>query len=206
MEEIKLLFLNSCIRREESRTLALCQYYIDEFAKALGDICVQVKELKLDEMDIPLQDYNLLKKREELIKRKDFKDPIFDYAREIISADYVVVGAPYWDWQFPATLKIFLERASVSGLTYIFDENNESHGNCMAGRAIYITTAGSFIRNLNFGYQYVKALFEIFGIPHTDFVSAEGLDLPGTYIDKVMEKAKTKLKSVAEESAVLYLG
>ena len=50
---------------------------------------------------------------------------MFDLAKQLISADHVVIGAPYWDLSFPARLKIYLERCSVDKLTFLYDENGK---------------------------------------------------------------------------------
>ena len=42
---------------------------------------------------------------------------MFDYANAMAQADMIVIAAPYWDMSFPASLKIFLEAASVVGIT-----------------------------------------------------------------------------------------
>ena len=43
---------------------------------------------------------------------------MFDPAHEVAQADLVVIGAPYWDLTFPAALKVYLEWASMLGITF----------------------------------------------------------------------------------------
>lgn len=200
MKEVNLLFLNSCVRGEDSRTQRLSEFFIHELKKKLEkeNAKVNIKEFKLWEMDIPMQTYEFLKKRDVLIKESAFNDDIFNYAREVIEADYVVVGAPYWDWQFPAVLKMFLERASVPGFTYDFKEDGTVEGKCKANEAFYITTAGGYIGNLNLGYDYVNELFKIFGIGKTEFIGVEALDIPETKIEKTLEDAEARLRDVVK--------
>ena len=124
----KLLFINSFIRGEASRTLELSRFYIDSFLreeKAAGRSWA-TEEICLDELfslgELKPLDQEELVLRDSLLAEKDFSHSMFDHAKKIISADHVVIGAPYWDLQFPAILKIYLERCSVSGLTFIYSK------------------------------------------------------------------------------------
>ena len=64
---------------------------------------------------------------------------------------------------------------------------------------MYITTSGSPIGDMNFGYEYVQGLCRLFGIPETYFASAEGLDIIGNDVLKIMEDAKVKITDIIKE-------
>ena len=49
---MKLLFVNACIRGEQSRTLELCRDYLNKFKKAKKDEDWVIEELDLGHMDI----------------------------------------------------------------------------------------------------------------------------------------------------------
>lgn len=198
----KLLFINSCVRGEASRTLELSRFYIDGFLAAekadgrrwnVEEVCLEELEgLKpLDSVELALRD--------SLLAAKDFGHSMFDHAKKIIAADHVVVGAPYWDLQFPALLKIYLERCSVTGLTFIYSKEGIPAGQCRADSLMYITTSGSPIGDMNFGYEYVQGLCRLFGIPKTYFASAEGLDIIGNDTAKIMADAKGKITDIIKE-------
>lgn len=193
----KLLFVNSCIRGEKSRTLKLAKLYIDKFlsSKAQAGESWALQEVDLNREKIQVQDAALLEKREDLIAEKAFEDPVFDYARQFIEADFILIAAPYWDWQFPALLKIYLERCSVSGLTYIFDEKGCSAGRCKSSKVVYITTAGGYMEGLNMGYDYLVELMKIFGIETTELIAAEGLDLAWNDCGEIMAAAMRDVES-----------
>lgn len=198
----KLLFVNACIRGEASRTLELSRFYIDGFIageKAAGRSW-ETEELCLDSLDDlrPL-DRAELSLRDRLLADRDFSHKMFVYAKKIIAADHVIIGAPYWDLQFPALLKIYLERCSVTGLTFIYNDEGIPKGQCRAESLMYITTSGSPIGNMNYGYDYIKGLCQLFGIPKTYFASAEGLDIIGNDAAKIMADAKVKITDVIKE-------
>lgn len=190
---MKVLFVNACVRSTDSRTYQLCKDYI---AKLPED--AQVVEVNLDEAGIKPLDKELLKRRDALLALKNFDDPMFSYAKQIMEADHVIIGAPYWDLSFPALLKIYLEQCSVTGLTYIYNEKGIPEGQCKAKSLSYITTSGGPIGDFNFGYDYIKGLCLLFGIPKTHFASAEALDVWGNDIDAIMAGAKEKITEIVK--------
>ena len=198
----KLLFVNACVRGKASRTLELSRFYIDGFIageKAAGRSW-ETEEICLDSLDDlrPL-DSTELALRDKLLAERDFSHSMFDHAKKIIAADHVLIGAPYWDLQFPALLKIYLERCSVTGLTFIYNDEGVPAGQCKAESLLYITTSGSPIGEMNFGYDYIKGLCQLFGIPKTYFASAEGLDIIGNDPTKIIADAKVKITDIIKE-------
>ena len=65
---------------------------------------------------------------------------------------------------------------------------------CKAKSLYYVTTAGGYIGENNFGFDYIKAVSSgFFGIEDVRFFSAEGLDIYGADIDDIMKKAKENI-------------
>ena len=168
MEEI--LFINACAR-QNSRTLDLAQSLLE---KIEGD----VQRLDLYETQLSPLDEQGIVFREQASKEHDFSDKVFDLAKQFAKADTIVIAAPYWDLLFPAILRTYLETVCVSGLTFSYSQEGCPVGLCKAKKAYYVTTAGGYIGENNFGYMYVKALFQqLFAIEQVEFISAEGLDI-----------------------------
>lgn len=188
-----LLFINACVRKDESRTLKLSKAYIDKFIERSKDE-YEVKNLELNDLNIKIQDRDELEKREKLIADGNFNDEMFDLAKEFMNADHVVIGAPFWDLQFPALLKIYLERISVTYLTFVYDEMGIPHGQCKAKEAAYVMTAGGYSEGMNYGYEYVKGLFtKLFSFDDVKLISAEGLDIFGNNPDEILREAIEKI-------------
>jgi len=195
---MKVLFVNACLRGEESRTLRLCRSYLAELAAVKEDI--EIEEVVLDELDIEVQSGDFIARRDIFLRAGDFSDPMFDLAKQLIAADHIVIGAPYWDLSFPARLKIYLERCSVDKLTFIYDEKGVPQGQCRAKDLTYITTAGGFIGDMNFGFDYVKGLCSfLFGIENFHFAAADGIDIIGMDVEKKMSEAKAQLAEIAKK-------
>ena len=184
----KLLFINACVR-SGSRTLELAK---DVLARLEGEVI----ELNLEKENIPPLNGRLLAKRDELLASKDYDDPMLRYARQFAEADTILIAAPYWDLIFPASVRIYFEAVTVTGVTFRYTPQGFPAGLCKAKRLIYVTTAGGPIF-ANFGFDYVKAMAQgFFGIEDCICIKAEGLDIVGADIDGIMAKAKNEIKKL----------
>lgn len=197
---MKLLFVNACIRGDKSRTLRLCKKYIDEFIEKNNEQQWEIEEINLDEENINPLDSKLLAKRDAMLAKRAFDDPVFKWANQIIEADYIVIGAPYWEFTFPAKLRIYIERCSVTGLTYVYGEDGIPKGKAKAKELVYITTSGGNIGSYNCGYDFMKAICALFGIEKTSFISAEGLDIVGNDVEQILTEAERKISQIISKS------
>lgn len=185
-----LLFVNACMRGKDSRTLALCERLLESIRQAnCQDMAFKIEEIRLSTENLIPLNYERLQRRNELLANGIYEDSMFDYANAMAQADMIVIGAPYWDMSFPATLKIFLEAASVVGITFTYAEDGTPVGLCRAQDMYYVTTSGGYIGECNFGFEYVDALCKLYGVEHSHFVSAQGLDLAGADVAAIMEQA-----------------
>lgn len=166
----EVLFINACVR-PQSRTLELALNLLE---KTEGEI----QRLDLYDTQLSPLDAQGIVFREQSAKEQDFSNEVFDLAKQFAKADTIVIAAPYWDLLFPAVLRTYLEVVCVSGLTFRYTQEGRPLGLCKAKKAYYVTTAGGFIGENNFGFMYVKALFQqLFGIEQVEFISKEGLDI-----------------------------
>lgn len=195
---MKVLFVNACMRGEKSRTLELCRDYLNKLQEAYPQ--AEVEEVDLTTLDIQVQDGAFIERRDVFLRAGDFSDEMFDLAKHLIAADHVVIGAPYWDLSFPAKLKMYLERCSVDKLTFIYDDQGVPHGQCRAKALTYITTAGGYIGDMNFGFDYVKGLCSmLFGIREFHFAAADGIDIIGVDVAARMAETKAKFTEILRE-------
>ena len=182
----QILFINACVR-PCSRTLELAETLLQRLN---GD----VQEANLQELALPALDLKGMEKRDQAAQKQDFSDPCFDEAKRFADADIVVVAAPYWDLMFPAALKTYLENVTVSGITFRYSEQGLPQSLCRAKELYYVTTAGGFIGQNDFGFSYVKALAQnFFGISEIHRYAAEGLDIFGADVDAILRKAKAEI-------------
>ncbi|MBQ7158371.1 MAG: NAD(P)H-dependent oxidoreductase [Treponema sp.] len=178
------LYINACVRKN-SRTNELARFVLAKHADA------DIQEVNLqDEQILPL-DEKTLRFRDDCISCGDFSDPIFSYARQFAQADEIVIAAPYWDLLFPASLRAYIERVCVVGVTFAYTETGVPKSLCKAKRLTYVTTAGGFIGERHLGFDYIQAVAtQFFGIRDVSMVKAEGLDIAGADVNAILERAR----------------
>ena len=179
------LFINSCVRKE-SRT--------ERIAKALLDrLGGTYEEVKLEIAGMQPLNGETLDERTALIERGDYSAPMFDAAKQFAAADVIVIAAPFWDYSFPALLKTYLENIYVTGIVSRYGSDGRPVGLCRAKKLYYVTTAGGpYVPT--FSYDCVKALAQIaFGIPETELIAAEMLDVDGFDAEQIVADTIAKL-------------
>lgn len=188
---MKLLFINACIRGEESRTLELCKEFIETMKKEWNDL--EIQTIDLNQETIVSLDKESLEQRNQWMEQGDWNQPEFQYAKDFSKADLILVGAPYWDMSFPSVLRNYVERISVNKITFQYVEAG-SEGLCKAQRMVYIGTAGGYIKGIHVGEEYMRQMCELYGIPEFDAYCLEGLDIWGTDVEEKLQEAKEDIK------------
>ena len=178
-----ILFINACVRKG-SRTKELADHLLKKKNEPY-------EEVYLNAVDFPVVDEDFLTRRDALIDRRDFSDPVFDLARQFAEAEEIVIAAPFWDLSFPAVLKQYFEQINVRGVTFYYTPEGVPAGLCRAKRLTYITTVGGDAFPEEYGAGYVRALAQdYYGIPEFKLIKATGLDLIGADIDAIMDSAR----------------
>ena len=178
------LYINACMRTG-SRTDRIARVLLQK----LGG---PYEEVKLSGAFAPLTEATL-SRRTALIEAGDYTDPMFDAAKQFAAADVIVIAAPFWDYSFPADLKVYFENIYVTGLVSRYGPNGMPVGLCRARKLYYVTTAGGpYVPT--FSYDWVKALAQIaFGIPETELIAAELLDVDGFDAEQIVADTIAKL-------------
>lgn len=182
-----MLVIDCCIREEESYTRKYYEAYLDKFAD--GD----VKIVKLAELSLQPLNRQLLTKRDELCEAGDFENDFFRLVRQFQSADEILIAAPYWDLAFPALLKVYLEWITVNGLTFGYGADGSCIGKCRAERLLYFSSCGGYTGGKNLGFEYVKELAAMLGIPRSFAYTIEGMDIDPSRRDVLLKEASDRL-------------
>lgn len=178
------LYVNACMRAG-SRTDRIARALLQKLGGAY-------EEVKLSGAFVPLTE-ETLNRRTALIETGDYSDPMFDAAKQYAAADVIVIAAPFWDYSFPADLKVYFENIYVTGLVSRYGPDGMPVGLCRAKKLYYVTTAGGpYVPT--FSYDWVKALAQFaFGIPETELISAEMLDVDGFDAEQIVADTIAKL-------------
>ena len=188
----RLLFVDACVRGERSRTLKLARRFLEAYRRAHPED--EIVERDLMEERLEPQYPEVLAERDALWEAGRLEEPMIAPARQFAAADKIVLAAPFWDLSYPAILKIYLERISVTNITFGYDESGRSVGLCRAEKLLFITTrGGDFSRPetswMESGAGHIRALCAMYGIPSFQLLCAEGLDDVRNDKDALMARA-----------------
>jgi len=192
----KVLFVDCCIRREDSRSKQLADHFIGEIVKT-GEY--EVETLCLMDENLSYFSEGFFLQREKLLAEGNLSHPRFRYAHQFAEADKIVIAAPFWDLSFPALLKVYIENLCVDSITFHTDEHG-LHGLCKADHMVFLTARGAFYTDtpLEQGSRYLEQMAGFFGIEKYDCVAAEGLDIGAWPVEELMDKAKAQATEVAK--------
>lgn len=180
----KLLFVNACVNRDTSRTQRLAQavtsFYSDYDAETLV----------LEEMNLTPLGSEEVGHRNDLVRRRDYSDSMFDLAKKFASADTVILASPYWENMFNSLLHIFLEHIAVVGITFRYSEEGVPIGLCKAKTLYYVTTRGGPIGDdSDLGFRICGSLCRMYGIKNCIPISASALDIRGNDSERILKES-----------------
>ena len=193
----KVLFVDCCIRRGESRSKELATHFLSELEKTgeyeLETLCL---------MDENLSHFadGFFQQRQELLEADDLQHPRFRYAHQFAAADKIVIAAPFWDLSFPALLKVYIENLCVDGIT--FHSGAEGlQGLCKADHLVYLTTRGGIYKgsDMEMGSAYLEKMCVFFGIDRYDCIAAEGLDMGIAPVEELLGQAKAEASAAVQK-------
>lgn len=178
-----ILYINACVRRD-SRTERLAEALLQKLDG-------EVEQVRLEDIPFEVSDEAFLNKRDRLIEEGAFDDEMFALARQFATADTIVIAAPYWDLSFPATLKQYMEKVTVNGITFEYTPEGIPKGLCRAQKLYYVETAGGDYAPDEFGFGYIRALAAgYYGIYEAELIKATGLDIIGADVEKILEESR----------------
>ena len=190
-----LLYVDCCIRREQSRTRKLAEAFLGNLPEGW-----QVEKVVLmDEPLLPLMEGGFAQ-RDELLQRGDFTHRRFDYAWQFQRADAILIAAPFYDLSIPALLKVYIENVSVDGITFLCDADG-LRGNCRARSMTFLTSRGGFYENSpdEMGSRYMEDLCGFFGTGTYRCVAADGVDMDPAQTPGIIAEACERAAQAAKE-------
>ncbi len=190
-----LLYVDCCIRREQSRTRKLAESFLGNLPKGWR----VEKVVLMDEPLLPLMEGGFAQ-RDELLQRGDFTHRRFDYAWQFQRADAILIAAPFYDLSIPALLKVYIENVSVDGITFLCDADG-LRGNCRARSMTFLTSRGGFYENSpdEMGSRYMEALCGFFGTGAYRCIAADGVDMDPAQTPAIMAEACERAAQAALE-------
>ena len=182
----KLLYIDSCIRDEVSRTKKIATPIINKLKERYD-----VETLVINDLNLTIVKKDLVNKRTNGI----IDEEVLSWANKVSKADRIVIAAPFWDMSIPAALKSFIELCSIINVTFASDDKT-CFGICNCKKLLYITTRGMNIKTnseLDQATPYLKAMSYLWGLGDVSVVSAYNLDYSNE------EEVNNKIKQAINE-------
>ena len=192
-----VLYIDCCIRGEQSRTKKLAEAFLAELGKREN---ISVERLTL--MDEPLIPFSngFFWQREHLLETGELNHPRFRYAHRFQQAERIVIAAPFWDLSVPALLKVYIENLCVQGITFDCNEINGCFGVCKAEKMLFLTTRGGAMESsaMDNGTKYLGDMAKFFGIPSFEVIAADALDMGLEPVETILNRAIARAKETAQ--------
>ena len=192
-----VLYIDCCIRGEQSRTKKLAEAFLAELGKREN---ISIERLTL--MDEPLIPFSngFFWQREHLLETGELNHPRFRYAHRFQKAERIVIAAPFWDLSFPALLKVYIENLCVQGITFDCNEANGCFGVCKAEKMLFLTTRGGAMEGsaMDNGTKYLGDMAKFFGIPSFEVIAADALDMGLEPVETILDRAIARAKETAK--------
>ena len=182
----KLLYIDSCIRDEVSRTKKIATPIINKLKERYD-----VETLVINDLNLTIVKKDLVNKRTNGI----IDEEVLSWANKVSKADRIVIAAPFWDMSIPAALKSFIELCSIINVTFASDDKT-CFGICNCKKLLYITTRGMNIKTnseLDQATPYLKAMSYLWGLGEVSVVAAYNLDYSNE------EEINNKIKEAINE-------
>lgn len=191
----KILIIDSCVRREESRTKQMLDKAVETLENQHNDW--DFETLTLMDMDLKYWNTESLKARDSLLLSGQYDAPQFALGNQFREADGIVIAAPFWDLSVPAMLKVYIENISADGITFSTSEEGLT-GICKFQWMLFLTTRGGIWEgsDMEMGSPYMEALSRFFGKGKYYCVAADGTDIAELNLESIMEKALGEVEKI----------
>ena len=204
---MRVLHIDSSMRKERSVSRMLTQLFIDELSGSAG--------VRIDRLDLAenpprhiTQDFqDALRTRES--NRTDTQIELLSESNSLINrlrkCEVMVMGISMYNFSIPSTLKTFLDNIVISGQTFMSDENGD-RGLLSGIKAIVINARGGRYDDdegttqLDFVVPYIKCILAYIGITDITCIKAGPTQFYGPEAKKLaIETAKEQvIQTVAD--------
>ncbi len=112
--------------------------------------------------------------------------------QELLDADILVIGAPFYNFSIPSSLKAWIDHIVRAGIT--FNMNEKGYQGLISGKKAYIAISSGGIysegamKSYDFSAPYLKAILGFIGITDITVIRVEGTAIPGVQ-DTALENA-----------------
>lgn len=197
----KLLYIKAnCKPEDKSKTFKISDKFIEEYKKKNPEDQVITLDLYKENLRFLTEnDLNIISAPK---NEKSRENPLLKYAYQFVNADKYVIAAPMWNLGFPAILKAYFDYITILGVTFNYEKEGVT-GLCSGRKGLFITTRGGYYgqgipKKIDMGERYIEALFDFLGIKDFQTIAAEGLEVQGDDVDKIINNTIEIVERVAD--------
>jgi FMN-dependent NADH-azoreductase len=128
--------------------------------------------------------------------------------QEFLGADFIVIGAPMYNFGVPSQLKSWLDHVLVAGKTFRYGANGPE--GLAGGKRVIVASArggvfteGSPMAAIDFQEPYLRAVFNFIGVTDVEVVRAEGVAISPENREAALKAAIASAPEVAATLAAL---
>lgn len=202
----KLLVVEASPRGEYSISRSLMRTFVNTWKAAHPDGEVMERDLAIIDLpyvNLPWLGASLTPLEQHTAEMREVLQVSDELVDELLSADYIAVGTPVYNYNIPANLKSYIDHIVRKGRTLGMTGEGLVHGKqctvLMASGGVY--TEGSPIRDRDIATMYLRLILKVIGIEDVTFVAAGGtkvVDLGETTRSAFLEPFASSVSSSAQ--------
>lgn len=183
-----ILRVDSSINGADACSPKLTAYAVDRLRDKLGTITLTHRDV--GEQPLPAYTQEVMNDTR-AAESKEHDRPL----KELIAADYVVIGAPMYNFSVPSSLKAWMDYCAVPNISFKYTDSGPV-GLLKHKKVIVCTTRGSEWKDTE--HDYVAPLLKFYlaflGLEDVEIVYAEGLNMGKK--DESMKQAREAIDKI----------
>jgi len=193
---MKLLHLDTSALGTNSVTRELTAAVVARWQDAQADLTVEYRDL--DANPLPHLTGSSLAKADPAQAEADEAT-----LQQFLDADVVVIGAPFYNFSIPSTLKAWIDRVAVAGRTFRYTEAGPEG---MAGgkKVVIVSGRGGQYGDTSpadFQEAYLRQVFGFIGVTDVEIVRAEGVAYSPQHRADALAAAHASIRSPLAKAA-----
>ena len=190
----RILHLISSPRGNESYSVKLSQAIIDKIKQAHPDATVDELDLNEENIDhIGLSHLQSFFAPQDQLTDEDKKTLQYsdDAIQRLMETDFIVIGAPLYNFSIPSSLKAWIDQIARRGRTFRYDEKGAE--GLVKGKKVYIAMSSGGVysegpmQSFDFLSPYLTTVLGFLGMTDIKVFRVEGVSIPG-----IQEQALSK--------------
>jgi len=193
---MKLLHLDTSALGTNSVTRELTAAVVARWQDAVGELTVEYRDL--DAEPLPHLTGRSLAKADPAQAAADEAT-----LQQFLDADVVVIGAPFYNFSIPSTLKAWIDRVAVAGRTFRYTEAGPE-GLAGGKQVIIVSGRGGQYGDASpadFQEAYLRQVFGFIGVTDLEIVRAEGVAYSPQHRADALAAAHASIRSPLAKAA-----